>query len=164
MTPSTGPHSLTFRKMCANGATIVLLMNLAGTLEPLETSVSPNASRHSLLTFRRGLLGMVGQTDFYWTCIKCRMRELCKVTCDAMTRITVEHYVRQPPPPRWQPSTNPTMVLESSDEDDGACQWYDSNWNWPSSSSSSAWARPQQWWSNEWRQCDYDVPNWWYSY
>ena len=87
--------------MCANGATIVLLMNLAGTLEPLETSVSPNASRHSLLTFRRGLLGMVGQTDFYWTCIKCRMRELCKTTCDAMTQITVEHYVRQPPPARW---------------------------------------------------------------
>ena len=117
MTPSTGPRSLTFRKMCANGAAIVLLANLAGTLEPLETSVSPNASRHSLLTLRRGLLGMVGQTDFCWTCIKCRMRELCKATRDATTAITVEHYAQQPPPARWQPSTNPTMVLGSSGED-----------------------------------------------
>ena len=103
--------------MCGTGATIALLMNLTGTAEPLETPMSPNASRHSRLTFRRGLLGMVGQTDFYWVCSKCRMRELCKATRDAMTAITVEHYVQQPPSARWQPSTNPTMVLGSSDED-----------------------------------------------
>ena len=110
MTPSPGLHRVTFRKRCDNGATVALLLNLAGPLEPLETSMSPNASRHSLLTFRRGLLGMVGQTDFYWTCVKCRMRELCKVTCDAMVSSTSEHYVQQPPPLRWQPSTNPTML------------------------------------------------------
>ena len=127
VTPSPGLHRAAFRKTCDNGVAIALLLNLAGPFEPLETTMYPNASRHRLLTSRRGLLGMADQTDFYCTCVKCRMRELCKTTRVAMTQITVEHYVRQPPPARWQPSTITTMVLDNSDEDDGERQWYDSN-------------------------------------
>ena len=45
---------------------------------------------------------------------------------------------------------------------DSNWQWYASNWNWSSSSSSPTWARPQQWWSQDWRQYEYDDQSLWY--
>ena len=157
---------------CGNGMTIALIMT------------------HSTL------LGMA-------PCARCRMRELCKATRDALKTVIhvwrdeymirvypylrdiVQHetlrprphhqYVRGPPSVRLIGAGNGLGVVKYVFNDeccyaqydrwqwgDSVWQWYGSNLNWSSSSSSSTWTRPQRWWPQYWRQHAYDDRTWWH--